>query len=139
MVPNLSRKEEIPIMGHDRLQPSRSKGHQRAFPFEQAHTLLQNLQEGVDLVLLCARKDGIDASLCSLYWLLNSLLFRSRAQIALVLTHLDTPDDQWWDRNKNVIAQRHNIPVHFLPYVCITTVQNGPPQPDSLYLNPSKH
>ena len=102
-------------------------------PYEQAHALLRNLQDGVDLVLLCARKDGINASLRNLYWLLDSFFFGGRAQIALVLTHFDTPHDQWWDRNRNVIAQKCHIPVQFLPYVCITTVQNGSPQPGSLY------
>ncbi|KAI9572112.1 P-loop containing nucleoside triphosphate hydrolase protein [Boletus coccyginus] len=106
-------------------------------PFEQAHALLRNLQDGVDLVLLCARKDGINASLRSLYWLLDSFFFGGRAQIALVLTHFDIPDDQWWGRNRNVIAQKCNIPVQFLPYVCITTVQNGSPGSDPLY-NQSK-
>ncbi|KAF8135648.1 hypothetical protein EV363DRAFT_802302 [Boletus edulis] len=102
-------------------------------PYEQAHALLRNLQDGVDLILLCARKDGINASLRNLYWLLDSFFFGGRAQIALVLTHFDVPHNQWWDRNKNSIAQKCNIPVQFLPYVCITTVQNGPLQSDSLY------
>ena len=106
-------------------------------PYDQAHALLRNLQGGVDLVLLCARKDGINASLRNLYWLLDSFFFGGQAQIALVLTHFDTPDDQWWDRNRDVIAQKCNIPVQFLPHVCITTVQNGYPQPDPLY-NQSK-
>lgn len=102
-------------------------------PYEQAHALLQNLQEGVDLILLCARKDGINASLRNLYWLLDSFFFRGRAQIALVLTHFDTPDAEWWDRNRQIIAQRCNIPVLFLPHACITTVQNGSPQFGSIY------
>jgi predicted GTPase len=110
-----------------------AKGIDTLSPYEQAHALLRNLQDGVDLVLLCARKDGINASLRNLYWLLDSFFFGGRAQIALVLTHFDTPHDQWWERNRNVIAQKCNIPVQFLPYVCITTVQNGYPQPDSLY------
>ncbi|KAF8557992.1 hypothetical protein OG21DRAFT_1504664 [Imleria badia] len=102
-------------------------------PYEQAHALLRNLQDGVDLILLCARKDGINASLRSLYWLLDSFFFGGRAQIALVLTHFDAPHDQWWERNRNIIAQKCEIPVQFLPYVCITTVQNGPPQLDPLH------
>ena len=107
-------------------------------PYEQAHSLLRNLQDGVDLVLLCARKDGINASLRNLYWLLDSFFFGGRARIALVLTHFDSPHDQWWDRNRNVIAQRCNIPaVQFPPYVCITTVQNGSSQSNPLY-NQSK-
>jgi tRNA U34 5-carboxymethylaminomethyl modifying GTPase MnmE/TrmE len=79
--------------------------------YEQAHTLLRHLQGGVDLVLLCARKDGINASLRNLYWLLKSFFFGGRAQVALVLTHFDTPDDQWWDRNMDVIAQQCEIPI----------------------------
>ncbi|KAH0827563.1 P-loop containing nucleoside triphosphate hydrolase protein [Lanmaoa asiatica] len=102
-------------------------------PYEQAHALLRNLQDGVDLILLCARKDGINASLRNLYWLLDSFFFGGRAQIALVLTHFDTPHDQWWDRNRNIIAQRCGIPVQFLPYACITTVQNGSPQSVTIY------
>ena len=102
-------------------------------PYEQAHALLQNLQDGVDLILLCARKDGINASLRNLYWLLDSLFFGGRAQIALVLTHFDTPDEEWWDRNRHIIAQRCNIPVQFLPHACVTTVQNASPNSDSIY------
>lgn len=114
-----------------------AKGIDQLAPYEQAHALLRNLQDGVDLILLCARKDGINASLRSLYWLLDSFFFGGRAQIALILTHFDTPDDQWWGRNRNDIAQRCGIPVQFLPYACITTVQNGSPQSDTLY-NQSK-
>ena len=103
-------------------------------PYEQAHTLLRNLQDGVDLVLLCARKDGINDSLRKLYWLMKSFFFGDHVKIALVLTHFDSPDDQWWDRNKNVIAQKCNIPAKKIPpYVCITTVQNGSSQSDPLY------
>lgn len=102
-------------------------------PYDQAHTLLRNLQDGVDLILLCSRKDGINASLRNLYWLLDSFFFSGRAQIALVLTHFDSPHDQWWDRNGDIIAQRCGIPVHSLPYACITTVQNGSPQSGSIY------
>lgn len=101
-------------------------------PYEQAYALLQNLQDGVDLILLSARKDGINASLRSLYWLLDSFLFRGRAQIALILTHFDTPDKEWWDRNRHVIAQRCDIPVQFLPHACITTTHNGSPESDPI-------
>lgn len=107
-------------------------------PYEQAHALLRNLQEGVDLILLCARKDGINASLRNLYWLLDSFFFSGRAQIALVLTHFDTPHDQWWERNRNTITQKYGIPVQSLPYACITTIQNGSPQSDYIY-DQSKH
>lgn len=110
-----------------------AKGINPLSPYEQAHALLRNLQDGVDLILLCARKDGINASLRNLYWLLDSFFFGGRAQIALVLTHFDGPHDQWWERNRNIIAQKCGIPVQFLPYVCITAVQNGPPQIDSPY------
>ena len=106
-------------------------------PYEQAHAVLRNLHDGVDLILLCARKDGISPSLRNLYWLLDSFFFGGRAQIALVLTHFDTSDDQWWDRNRQTIADKCDIPVQFLPYVCVTTVQNGSSQSDSLY-NQSK-
>ncbi|KAG9316418.1 P-loop containing nucleoside triphosphate hydrolase protein [Chiua virens] len=109
------------------------KGVNPLSPYEQAHTLLQNLEDGVDLVVLCARKDGITASLRNIYWLLDSFFFGGRAQIALVFTHFDTPPNDWWDRNKHTIAQRCNIPVQFVPHACITTVQDGPPQPASLY------
>lgn len=103
-------------------------------PYEQAHALLNNLQDGVDLVLLCARKDGINASLHGLYWLLDSFFFRGGAQIALVLTDFDSPDDQWWDRNRNVIAKRCDMPaVQFPPHIGITAVQTGSSQPDSFY------
>ena len=102
-------------------------------PYEQAYSVLRHLRNGVDLILLCARRNGFGASIRNLYWLLDSFFFGGQAQIALVLTHFDTPDKEWWDRNRNVIAQRCNIPAQYLPHVCITTVQDGPPQSDFIY------
>ena len=95
-------------------------------PYEQAYSVLRNLGDGVDLILLCARHDRINASLRSLYWLLDSFFFCGRAKIALVITKLDEIDDGWWDRNKDNIAHSCNIPVHSLPHACITTIQNIP-------------
>ena len=92
-------------------------------PYEQAHALLQNLQDGVDLILLCARKDGLDASLGNLYWLLDNFFFGGRARIALVFTHFDMPDEDWWDHNVDVITERCSIPARSLPHACITAIQ----------------
>ena len=92
-------------------------------PYEQAHALLRNIADGVNLILLCARKDEISASLGSLYRLINDFLCDGRIRIALVITHLDTPDEQWWERNKCTISQRTNIPVQSIPHVCVTAGQ----------------
>ena len=117
-------------MGFER---AKAKDNNPLSPYERAHALLQNLEDGVDLILLCAQKDGVNAPLRNLYWLLNTFFFGGRAQIALVLTHFDVPHKGWWDRNKNVIAQRCNIPAQNLPHVCITTVRVGSPRSNAIY------
>ena len=92
---------------------------------EQAYTVLQNLPDGINLILLCAHKDEILASLGNLYWLINEFFYGGRAPIAFVVTHFDTPDEQWWERNQDNIAQRTGISVQFIPHACITAVQTG--------------
>ena len=94
-------------------------------PYEQAHAVLRNLTGGINLILLCARKDGIFASLGGLYWLISDFFYSGRAPMAFVVTQCDTPDVGWWERNQDIIAQRTGIPVHFIPHACITTIQTG--------------
>ena len=94
-------------------------------PYEQAHAVLQHLTDGVHLILLCARKDEIDASLGGLYRLINDFLYGGRAPIALVVTQCDTPDDGWWDRSQDAITEKTGIPVHSIPHAFITTIQSG--------------
>ena len=94
-------------------------------PYEQAHAVLRNLPDGVNLILLCASKNGIFASLGSLYWLINDFFFGGRAPIAFVVTHLDTLDERWWERNQESITARTGIPVQSIPHACVTTVQAG--------------
>ena len=93
-------------------------------PYEQAHALLRNLPGGVHLILLCARKDGI-VSLGSLYRLINDFFFGSRAPIAIVVTHFDHPEQNWWERNQRVIVKKTGIPIHSIPHGCTTTLQPG--------------
>jgi len=97
----------------------------RLLPYKQAHTVLRNLADGVNTILLCVRKDGIFASLGSLYRLINDAFYGGRAPIAFVVTHFDTPDEGWWERNHDTITQKTDIPVHSIPHACITTVQTG--------------
>ena len=92
---------------------------------EEAHAVLRNLPDGVHLILLCASKNGIVASLRSLYWLINDLFFGGRAPIAFVVTHLDTPDERWWERNRESITARTGIPVQSIPHACVTTVKRA--------------
>ncbi|KAG8216990.1 kinase-like domain-containing protein, partial [Butyriboletus roseoflavus] len=94
-------------------------------PYEQAHGVLRNLPDGVNLILLCASKDGMCGSLGSLYWLINDFFFGGRAPIAFVVTHLDTLDERWWERNQDSITKRTGIPVQSIPHACVTTVQTG--------------
>ena len=92
---------------------------------EQAYTVLQNLPDGINLILLCAHKDEILASLGNLYWLISDFFYGGHAPIAVVATHFDTPDEQWWERNQDNIAQRTGISVQSIPHVCITAVRTG--------------
>ncbi|KAI9569758.1 P-loop containing nucleoside triphosphate hydrolase protein [Boletus coccyginus] len=97
-------------------------------PYEQAYTVLRSLADGVSLILLCARKDKTFPSLGSAYQLINDFFYGGRAPIALVMTHFDTPDEGWWERNHGAITQKTNIPVQSIPNVCITTVQTSSDQ-----------
>ncbi|KAH0826779.1 kinase-like domain-containing protein [Lanmaoa asiatica] len=94
-------------------------------PYEQAHAVLRNLPDGVNLILLCARRDGIFPSLGNLYWLINDFFYDGRAPIAFVVTHCDTPDEGWWEHNQDTISQTIGIPVQSIPHACVTTVQTG--------------
>ncbi|KAF8548050.1 kinase-like protein [Imleria badia] len=49
-------------------------------PYKQAHTVLRNLTDGVNLILLCARKDEIFASLGGLYRLIKDFFYGGRAR-----------------------------------------------------------
>ena len=94
-------------------------------PYEQAHAVLRNSPDGVHLILLCARKDEISSSLGSLYWLINDFFFGGRAPVAFVVTHFDTPDERWWERNRRFILTRTGIPIQSIPLACISTAQNS--------------
>ena len=98
-------------------------------PYEQAHAVLRDLPDGVHLILLCARKDEISPemspSLGSLYWLINNFFYGSRAPVAFVVTHFDTPDTRWWEHNQRFIAATTGIPIQSIPRVCSTTIQTG--------------
>ena len=94
-------------------------------PYEQAHAVLRNLPDGVNLILLCASKGGIFASLGSLYWLINDFFFGGRAPIAFVVIHLDAFDERWLERNQDSITEITGIPVQSIPHACVTTVQEG--------------
>lgn len=95
-------------------------------PYEQAHTVLGNLVDGVNLILLCARIEEVFASsLNGLCWLINELFYGGRAPIALVVTQFDTPDKGFWERTQGAIAQTTGIPVQSIPHVCITTMQTS--------------
>ncbi|KAF8550587.1 hypothetical protein OG21DRAFT_1499712 [Imleria badia] len=98
-------------------------------PYEQAHAVLRNITDGVDLILLCVRKDAIFASLGNLYRLINDFFYGGRAPIAIVVTQFDTPDEGWWARNQDAITQITGIPAQSIPHACITTVQTGCVQP----------
>ncbi|KAF8547380.1 hypothetical protein OG21DRAFT_925092 [Imleria badia] len=96
-------------------------------PLLQAHAVLRNLTDGVNLILLCAPEDGISTSLGSLYRLINDFFYHGRAQIAIVVTQIDTPNtlEGWWVRNQDVITQRTGLPVQSIPHACVTTIQTG--------------
>ena len=91
-------------------------------PCDQAHAVLRNLTDGINLILLCARKGGGFASLGGLYRLINDFFYGGHAPIAIVVTQCDTPDIGWWERNQNAIAQKTSIPVHSIPHACITAI-----------------
>lgn len=55
--------------------------------------------------------------------MINDFFYGGRAPIAFVITHFDTPDERWWERNQYIIAQNTGIPVQSIPYACITTTQ----------------
>ena len=93
-------------------------------PYEQAHAVLRNLADSVHLILLCARKDGI-TSLGNLYRLINDFFFGGRAPIAIVVTHFDHPEQNWWERNQRVIVKKTGIPIQSIPHGCTTTLQPG--------------
>ncbi|KAF9222603.1 hypothetical protein BS17DRAFT_767794 [Gyrodon lividus] len=94
----------------------------RLAPYEQAHALLRTFQDGVDLLLLCTRKDAINASFRRIYWLVNNFFFDGRARIVLVMTHFDgTAEEGWWERNQQTIITRYGIQT--LGHVCITAAQ----------------
>ncbi|KAG8216991.1 hypothetical protein J3R82DRAFT_7304 [Butyriboletus roseoflavus] len=90
-----------------------------------ASQAVSTLPDGVNLILLCASKDGMCGSLGSLYWLINDFFFGGRAPIAFVVTYLDTLDERWWERNQDSITKRTGIPVQSIPHACVTTVQTG--------------
>ncbi|KAF8547376.1 hypothetical protein OG21DRAFT_1517415 [Imleria badia] len=94
-------------------------------PYNQAHALLRNLADGVNLILLCACKDEIFTPLGGLYRLINDFFYGGRAPIAFVVTQFDTPDEGWWPQHQDAIAQRTGIPVQSIPHACITTLQTG--------------
>ena len=94
-------------------------------PYEQAHAVLRNLPDGVHLILLCARKDEISPSLGSLYWLINNFFFGGRAPVAFVVTHFDTFDKRWWDRNQRSIVTKTRIPIQSMAYITTTTARTG--------------
>ena len=106
-------------------RPAHGGDTSHLLPYEQAHAVLRNLPDGVNLILLCARKDQILPSLGSFYWLINDFFYGGRAPIAFAVTHPDAPDERWWERNQVVIAQRTGIPVQSIPHVCVTTLQTG--------------
>ncbi|KAF9244991.1 P-loop containing nucleoside triphosphate hydrolase protein [Melanogaster broomeanus] len=96
-------------------------------PYEQAHGLLRSLEDGVDLFLLCARKDGINASLRRIYSLVNNVFFDGRARIALVVTHFDEGTAEgWWERNEQTIFTKFGIQT--LAHACIDATQGENPQ-----------
>ncbi|KAF9244993.1 P-loop containing nucleoside triphosphate hydrolase protein [Melanogaster broomeanus] len=98
-------------------------------PYEQAHGVLRSLEDGVDLFLLCARKDGINASLRRIYFLVNSVFFDGRARIALVVTHFDEGAvEGWWERNEQTIITKFGIQT--LAHACIDATQGKNPQPN---------
>jgi len=94
-------------------------------PYEQAHAVLQSLPDGVHLILLCARKEQLKRPLGGLYWLINHFFFGGRAPIALVVTHIDNPEQNWWEFNQRPIIKNTSIPIQSIPHECTTTVQAG--------------
>ena len=104
-------------------RPAHGGDTSHLLPYEQAHAVLRNLPDGVNLILLCARKDGISPSLGRLYWLINDFFYGGRAPIVFVVTHFDTPDEQWWERNQDTITERTGIPVQSIPHARVTMVQ----------------
>ena len=102
--------------------PPEVKGINPLSPYEQAYSVLR--EGGVDLILLCSRKDRMSASLRNLYWLLETFFFCQKAKVALVLTYFDASDDEWWDKNMNSITQKCTIPAQSIPHACITTTRD---------------
>ena len=99
-------------------------------PYEQAHVLLRDLPNGVNLILLCASKDEIRSNnpwLRNLYWLINDFFFDGCAPVALVVTHFDALDNlkKWWEDNQRTICSKTTIPVTSIPRVCTTTARSG--------------
>ncbi|KAF9244992.1 P-loop containing nucleoside triphosphate hydrolase protein [Melanogaster broomeanus] len=89
-------------------------------PYEQAHGVLRSFED-VDLILLCARKDGINASLRRIYSLVNNVfVFDGRARIALVVTHCDGAAE---DGVQDLACVQ-----------CITALQDESPQPNSRFI-----
>ena len=93
-------------------------------PYEQTHTVLRNLPDGVHLILLCGRKDEI-SSLGSLYWLINDFFFGGRAPVAFVVTHCDISDKRSLDRNQRSIATVTRNPIQSIPRAFSTTALTG--------------
>ncbi|KAF8546075.1 kinase-like protein [Imleria badia] len=94
-------------------------------PHKQAYSLLRNLSGSVHLILLCADKCAIFASLVDVYRSISEVFDGGKAPIAFIVTHFDSPDKGWWKRNVTSIVYKSGIPVQSFPHACITTMESG--------------
>ncbi|KIJ67529.1 hypothetical protein HYDPIDRAFT_108361 [Hydnomerulius pinastri MD-312] len=101
-------------------------------PYDQAHDLLRTLSDGVDLLVLCTRRDRITKSLLMIYRLFQNLFFGGEARIALIITHLEWEGvmEDWWKRNERAIA---NLGIQCVQHACITAAKDNDKQEDTQY------
>ncbi|KAF8441431.1 P-loop containing nucleoside triphosphate hydrolase protein, partial [Boletus edulis BED1] len=71
-------------------------------PYEQAHALLRNLQDGgVDLLVFCKQNGRLSASELNNFRLFQEFLCEGQIPVAFIITHLEfhNPMEKWWEAN----------------------------------------
>lgn len=87
--------------------------------------LINNLKDGVHLLIMCMRKGRINNAISNNYQLFYDGIFRRQVPILLVVTHceLDDPIDLWKIKNQSLLATQFQM--QFTDIVCVTTLNKG--------------
>lgn len=92
---------------------------------ENLTQFVKNLQEDIDLLIMCVKNGRISRTILHNYQLLYDQLFDRHVPILLVVTHceLENPIDAWKVNNESVLKTRFKM--EFSDVICVTTVNEG--------------